>query len=386
MIAQIPTTIQVNAAEAAKEVQIIYSGEPLFKPIDSTTLSYAANTTEKVIKLSSGEYYACVKGIWFSSSSPTGPWQTATSVPPAIYSMPVSSPVYNVTYVTQHSTTTNVVESSYTSGYLGVFAVAVGAGIIIAAGTGYYYPPYYHYPPFGYPVYYPYAATYGMYAYRPYHYGNVAYRSSYNPHTGMYGRSATAYGPYGKSTIAQGYNPTTGTYARGSSVYSPYGSRTTAQAYNPYTGASAFTRQNSNANAQWGSTTLSDGRGQSATAGHITTGQGSAAAIRTRSGDMYAGSNGNVYKNTGNGWETVDRPQPKVSPHTTSGAQNAAANRPANMPGAAQRPDFNNREMNMEAQNRQRGNMQTMDYNRSRSTGSFQTGRTAQFRSAGRRR
>ncbi|MGZ5135002.1 MAG: hypothetical protein ACXWCG_07625, partial [Flavitalea sp.] len=64
MIAQIPTTIQVNGAEAAKQVNITYSGEPVFKPIDSTTMEYAVNTTEKVIKLSSSEYYACVKGIW----------------------------------------------------------------------------------------------------------------------------------------------------------------------------------------------------------------------------------------------------------------------------------------------------------------------------------
>jgi hypothetical protein len=37
MIAQIPTTIEVNAAEAAKQVHITYSGEPQFKPIDSSS-------------------------------------------------------------------------------------------------------------------------------------------------------------------------------------------------------------------------------------------------------------------------------------------------------------------------------------------------------------
>lgn len=385
MIAQIPTTIQVNAFEAAQQVNITYAGEPVFKPIDSTTMQYAANTTEKVLKLSANEYYACVKGIWFFSATPTGPWQTAISVPPVIYAMPVSSPVYNVTYVTQHVTTTNIVEASYTSGYLGVYAVAVPLGVLIIAGTGFYYPPYYYYPPFGYPMYYPYAMTYGMYAYRPYHYGNVAYRASYNPHTGMYGRSVTAYGAYGRATVAQGYNPTTGTYARGSSVSSPYGSRTSAQAYNPYTGASASTRQNSNPHAQWGSTTVRNGAGQSASVGHITTAGGSAAGIRTKNGDMYAGSNGNLYRNTGNGWEAVDRPQSKGAQQRGSGGitqNNAASTR--QQPSASQ--NFNSGEMNREAQNRQRGNLQTQDYSRSRSAGTYQAPQRSSRGGGGRRR
>ncbi|HTE24620.1 hypothetical protein [Flavitalea sp.] len=427
MIAQIPTTIQVNATEAAKQVNIPYSGEPTFKPIDSTSLSYAVNTTEKVIKVNDTAYYACVKGIWFNSNTPNGPWQTSTSVPPVIYAQPVSSPVYNVTYVTQTVTSPNVIESSYTAGYLGVFAVAVPLGIMIAVGTGFYHPPFYYYPPYGYPMYYPYAMTYGMYAYSPYHYGRVAYHASYNPNTGMYGRSATAYGPYGKATVAQGYNPSTGTYARGASVSTPYGSRTTAQAYNPYTGASASTRQNSSPHAQWGSTTINNGKGQSASAGHITTAGGTTAAIRTKDGDMYASKNGELYRNTGNGWESAERPQPKVNPNNTSGtAANpsvsnrqantpsastrdlngpSASTRPANTPSASTRPastpsvsnrqttspsvsnrdagmnaannrgSFNMQEMNRESQNRQRGNMQTQNYNRMSSGRSYQGGR-----------
>lgn len=378
MIAQIPNTVQVNAKEAAKQVQINYSGEPVFKPIDSTSMSYAVNTTEKVIKISNNEFYACVKGIWFTSSTATGPWATATSVPPVIYSMPVSSPVYNVTYVTQNVSYENpeVVESSYTSGYLGVFAVAVGAGIIIASGTGYYYPPYYYYG-YGYPMYYPYAVTYGMYAYHPYHYGHVAYRASYNPNTGMYGRSATAYGPYGKATVAQGYNPTTGTYARGASVSTPYGSRSVAQAYNPYTGASASTRQNSSPHAQWGSTTVRNGSGQSFTTGHITTAGGTVKGIKTGSGDVYAGRNGEVYKRTDGGWESVNRPEPKGgnSASTRPVTGNNASTRPATGNSSSSQPSFNsndfNREMNKEASNRSRGNYQTQNYNRSSSARTY---------------
>jgi hypothetical protein len=367
MIAQIPTTIQVNATEAAKQVNISYSGEPVFKPIDSTSLSYAANTTEKVIKVNDTSYYACVKGIWFNSNTPNGPWQTSTGVPPIIYAQPVSSPVYNVTYVTQTETSPNIIEASYTAGYLGVFAVGIPLGIMITLGTGFYYPPYYYYPPYGYPMYYPFPMTYGMYAYSPYHYGHVAYHASYNPNTGMYGRSATAYGPYGRATVAQGYNPSTGTYARGASVSTPYGSRTTAQAYNPYTGASASTRQNSSPHAQWGSTTVNNGRGQSATAGHITTARGTTAGVRTQNGDMYASRNGELYRNTGNGWESANRPQPKTNGSTLSdkrGGMNTTNNR----------SNFTQQELNRESQNRQRGNYQTQNYNRYGSGGGYQRG------------
>lgn len=349
MIAQIPTTIEADATEAAKKVNITYSGEPKFEPIEGTTLYYAVNTTEKVIKMSSDQYYACYQGIWFVSNTPTGPWTTATTVPEEIYSIPSSSPVYNVTYVTQTVTTTNVVQSSYTSGYTGVYFMGTPSGVVIISGTGYYHPPYYYYPPYGYPVYYPYPVTYGCYAYHPYPYGGVAYHASYNPATGVYGRSATAYGPYGSASAGQAYNSHTGTYARGASVSTPYGSRSAGQAYNPYTGASAATRQGSNANAQWGATTVNNGHGQSTTVGHVTTDRGT--AVKTSSGDKYAASDGNVYKNTGNGWEET----------SNSSGQRSSQN-------------VNTQEMNNEVQNRDRGNTQTQQYN-ARTTGSGSTAR-----------
>jgi hypothetical protein len=363
MIAQIPTTQEVDAVEAARQVHIVYSGDPQFKPIDNTTLFYAVNTTDKVIEVSSDSYYACVQGIWFVAPTPNGTWQTATSVPQSIYAMPTSSPVYNVTYVTQTVTTTNVVQSSYTSGYMGVYVVAAPAGVIIISGTGYYHPPYYYYPPYGYPVYYPYPVTYGMYAYHPYAYGGVAYHASYNPNTGMYARSATAYSPYGKATVAQGYNPSTGTYARGASVSTPYGTKSAAQAYNPYTGASASTRQNSNANGQWGSSTISK-NGQTAQAGHVSTSQGTAAGVKTSNGDMYAGANGNVYKNTGNGWESAASGQPRTTGANANGSlqNNAGAKQGAMQQPAGGAGGFNTQDLNKDMEDRQRGNTQTQQF------------------------
>ena len=94
------------------------------------------------------------------------------------------------------------------------------------------------------------------------------------------------------------------------------------EAYNPYTGTYAATRQGSSPTAQWGSSVVTNGN-QSAYTQHRTTSQGTVGSIqgsgggsavgastkygnaavgKTAGGDMYAGKDGNVYKNTGNGW------------------------------------------------------------------------------------
>jgi hypothetical protein len=322
LLAQVPTTMTVKPGEAAAKVKVDYGGEPKFEPIEGTSMSYATNTQDKVIKLGD-VFYLCLQGVWFMSPNPQGPWTTCTSVPQEIYTIPPSSPVYNVTYVTQTANPDGTVQSSYTSGYLGGFILGAATGAIIANGSGYWWPPY----AYG-AYYYPYAATYG------YHYATPYYNSA----TGAYGWSNAAYGPYGSAKWGAGYNPYTGTYARGGTVSTPYGSRSAAQAYNPYTGTYAQTRQGSSPTAQWGSSYVSRGN-QSATMGHYSTANGTvaaastsqggkaaasstkwgnSAAAKTSSGNMYAGHDGNVYKNTGNGWEkydngswnSVNKPQP----------------------------------------------------------------------------
>jgi len=330
LLAQVPTTMTVKSKEAAAKVKVEYAGDPKFEPIKGTSMEYAANTSDKVIKVSD-VYYLCLQGVWFMSPNPTGPWTTCTSVPQEIYTIPSSSPVYNVTYVTQTANPDGTVTANYTAGYLGTFILGAAAGAILADGSGYWWPPYCY---GGY--YYPYPGTYcGAY------YGGYGYRYPtpyYDSATGAYGWKQTAYGPYGSATRGAGYNPYTGTYARGASVSTPYGSRSAAQAYNPYTGTYAQTRQGSSPNAQWGSSYVSRGN-KSATMGHYSTANGTVAGIsgsqggkaagastawgnsavgKTASGNMYAGHDGNVYKNTGNGWQkydngswnSVNKPQP----------------------------------------------------------------------------
>ena len=261
LIAQIPTTATVNAATAAQAVKVSYVGAPQFQPIEGTTLQYAVNTPNKVIQVGN-EYYLCYQGVWFVSFSAQGPWQTAQTVPQVIYTIPPSSPVYNVTYVTQVPATTGYVTSSYTAGYMGMFVAGATVGAIVACGTGYYYPPY-MYGGF----YYPYASTYG------YH--------TYNPYTGAYGYGGAAYGPYGSAHWGTSYNPNTGTYARGATASTAYGKQAVGEAYNPYTGASAVTHQGSNAYGSWGQSVVSK-NGETAYTQHASNAYGSAGTSRRR--------------------------------------------------------------------------------------------------------
>ncbi len=436
LIAQIPTVMEIDPKSAAAQAKVSYSGDPKFAPIEGTSLYYATNTADKVVKVGD-VYYLCLQGVWFMSPNAQGPWTTASSIPKEIYTIPPSSPVYNVTYVTQTTTPSGTVESSYTSGYLGAFVVGVSVGVVVCSGTGYYYPPYMYYPPYGYPIYHPYPMPYGGYAYGGY----------YNTANGSYGRYATAYGPYGSATRAASYNPYTGTYKSGASVSTPYGSRSAGQAYNPYTGTYAATRQGSSPTAQWGQSYVSNGN-KSAYAQHYSTAQGTVGSLqgsqggkaagastaygntavgKTSSGDMYAGHDGNVYKNTGDGWQkydnssgswnTVDKPQNQQqaqqqkqsyqqhNPNSQANAQQAQQQKqtsqqqrpsspkpssttaqPHPQSSSQTRPSStaSTENLNSEMQNRQRGSTQTSNYQRS--TGSSSRTRSPSSGSGARRR
>lgn len=314
LLSQVPTTAIVNRAQAESQVKAVYAGEPQFIAIESTTMFYAVNTPNKVIRVGN-VYYLCLQGIWFVSSTPTGPWKTADSVPQVIYTIPASSPVYNVTYVLVSNPTPTTVEMSYSSGYLGMFVLGAAVGATVVYGTGYYYPPYVYYGP-RYPIYYPYPYTYGAAA-------------VYNPYTGAYGVGRAVYGPYGSAGTAAWYNPTTGMYGRAVTTQNTYGGHTYAQAYNPWTGTYATTSQGHNQYSQWGSSVVTNGNNW-AEAQHVTNNNGTAGSFQTSKGsagagfsgangnsgfvakdannnNVYAGADGNVYKKDSSGnWSKWD--------------------------------------------------------------------------------
>jgi hypothetical protein len=381
MIAQVPTSITVNAATAAAQASVTYEGAPEFVPIEGTSLSYATNTAQKVIQVGN-LYYLCLQGIWFMSSSPQGPWQTAPSVPQVIYTIPPSSPVYNVTYVTQVSASDGTVQASYTGGYMGAFILGAAVGAVVAGGTGYYYPPYIYHPGYGYPGYYGYPHTYG-------------YSSYYHTTTGAYGVSQTAYGAYGTASRSASYNPYTGTYAHTASASTAYGHASAGTAYNPYTGASAATKQGSNGYSSWGSSEVSK-NGESAYSQHYSTGQGttgsiqtssggkavgasgaygnSAAAAKTSNGNMYASADGNVYKNTGSGWQKYGSDgnwnSANTQQHNQSAEQHPSSSASSYHPEGGS--DWGS--MNQEAENRDRGEQSSQRYQDQRSSGGWGRG------------
>ena len=347
LLAQVPTTAVVNRAAAEASVKVVYAGEPKFVPIETTTMYYAVNTQNRVIRVGSA-YYLCFQGIWFISVSPTGPWKTADTVPTVIYTIPPSSPVYNVTYVVVSNPTPTTVQTSYTSGYLGVFILGMAVGATIVYGTGYYYPPYIYYGP-RYPIYYPYPYTYGVATY-------------YNPYTGTYGVGHAVYGPYASAGTAAWYNPTTGTYGRAATYQNAYGGHTYAQAYNPWTGTYAATSQGHNEYAQWGNSVVTNGNNW-AEAQHYTNANGSVGSFQTSKGsegagfttkngnsgfvakdannnNVYAGADGNVYKKDSNGdwskwsdggWTPVD-PSTGVQQTKNSNNQNPSGATNKNQP------------------------------------------------------
>jgi hypothetical protein len=310
LLATIPRTARVNKKELkAPDVQYA-GGKPEVKPIDgSQGVSQVVNTDKDIVKY--GDlFYMCFQGVWFVSKSAEGPWEVASNIPKEIYTIPASSPVNHVTYVTVEDDDDDDewVTFAYVAAYTGLM---VGWGCAVW-GSGWYYPPYGYYGGF-YPMYYPYPHTYGMGAW-------------YNPYTGGYGRGAAVYGPYGGVGMGASYNPRTGTYARGAAAYGPYGSRAAGQAYNPRTGTYAQTRQGSNVYGNWGTSSVQRGDDWARTAhtqnyatgrstsgvrtsdggGAVSTrGAGGRTTVgRTEGGDVYAGHDGNVYrKNEGGGWE-----------------------------------------------------------------------------------
>src|SRR5215475_1594349 len=239
-------------------------------------------------------------------------------------------------------------------------AFGFAMGVTAAAMTASYYHPIY-YPVYYHPGYYPYYGVpccgsvsgnvYGQW-------GNTAYsgtRTYYNNYGGAYGTTASgtytnyatgttgsyqggrSYNPYtgqaqagydrtfnttagGSGNVARGetYNTATGRYAYGSSVQATGAEGRTISSdagavSNPETGQAGAGRQTtvSNPNTGASKTTTSAagigpggaGAGRQTTYTNPTTGKTETYGAAKVNNNYYADANGNVYKNTGNGWQ-----------------------------------------------------------------------------------
>ena len=380
----IPQTATITRSEAKLTVQ--YDGDAKFAPVEGTPLNYATNTSAAVIKVSESSYYSVEAGVWFQASSPQGPWTVADSVPAEIYDIPPSSPLYYVTYVKVYSATPEVVYVGYTPGYYGT--VVSSSTTTVVYGTGWYYPPY-----IGPTVWYGWPYTYGVgagftystgsgwsfgfgygYGYYPWYYpwwGPMGYYGCcWYPYYGWgaWGGAAVAnvYGVWGNTaysrTGAAWANPYTGNY----------GAATRGAYYNTQTGRSTVAGRGYNTNIYTGNTYGYRGGatynpntgivagGGAGYAGNIYTRQGSAnrggfvyntntnTGVAAGKNNIYAGKDGTVYRynrdsgnwssNSGNGWQNVDKPQPKLQSEQrarTQGSQRSQSFRSTRPSGGA---------------------------------------------------
>lgn len=356
LLASIPTKT-VTATAAPPEVRVVYEGPPKFQAIETTTVQYAVNSPNSVF-LVGGSYYCCANGVWFTSPAATGPWTLCTSVPAAIYTIPPSHPMHNVTYVVVQSSTPTTVVYTQTAGYSGEYVAATGVlmfgaglitGAILADDHHHHY-----YAPYPVPYSYGWGARYDYHHGGYYRAGQVAYgpyagrgaTAAYNPRTGTYSRGAYAYGPQGSASAGRAYNPYTGARAGASRVDTAYGSAGRAAAYNPSTGEGARGGYRAGERGAAGAVQTTRGTGAAGVRGESGAGAaawdtryGQGAAARDRQGNVYAGKDGNVYKrdnsgswskNSGSGWQTTTRPQPTRELNAQAGARargNAQARR-----------------------------------------------------------
>jgi len=141
--AEIPQTAAVKRETV--DIKVIYDGKPKFESVDGTTLQFAVNCSETVIKGNSS-YYLVKKAVWYQSKAADGPWVVSDHAPTGIDKTKPSSPVYNTKYVYVYDFTPEVVYVGYTPGYMSSYVY----GPTIVYGTGWYYnpwrTPYYYYP------------------------------------------------------------------------------------------------------------------------------------------------------------------------------------------------------------------------------------------------
>jgi hypothetical protein len=342
-----------------------FDGPPQYAPIAGTPLSYVTNSHSPVIQVAPNAFYAVTAGVWFTAPQLTGPWVVATSVPPVIYTIPPSSPIYYVTYVRIYEATPQYVYVGYTPGYLGTVVAPYGT---VVYGTGYAYTPwigtYWYAPPYTYgvaatPVYnayvgYTWAFAMGLAtaAWLEPWWGGAYYHPGY---WGGYGCCATAsanvYGHWGATTwsgtrswyagggvagttfsgsyanartgttgdinagrqynawtgnATRGYDRTmngaaggSGNVARAGNYHVYSGQRSTASSVSG-TGAGGSSYQRSGATTAGPQGFAHAGEGSTYNA---KTGQTNSWATASLGNNHVADVNGNVYRNTGDGWQ-----------------------------------------------------------------------------------
>ncbi|MGP1345962.1 MAG: hypothetical protein ACTS3F_04740 [Phycisphaerales bacterium] len=379
LLASVPDKAEINRAQTT--IQVEYDGEPEFRPIDTTKVQFAINTSYDVF-LVDGRYYCCHEGAWFESNAPDGAWAVCVDVPDAIYTIPASHPSHNVTYVYVYDSTPDTVVVGSTSGYHGEYVVGglllFGAGMLLGAAIAddddwYHWHWHYHSCFYSYGCGAVYRGGYGGYYraaryYGPY--GGAGAGAVYNPRTGGWARGAYAYGPSGAGFARAGYNPWTDTWAGQAGRSTPYGSWTRGAVVRDDEWVRGGTASNWRGSAGWVETSRGGG---AIHADPVRGGQGT--IVRDSDGNLYVGRDGNIYRRDEQGswnqrqngeWNNVDRPDRPDRPDPRN-------ERPTTRDRS--RSESLHSDLERQHRSRDRGNARSNNYQRSRPAGGGRGGR-----------
>jgi hypothetical protein len=89
------------------------SGDPVMEPIRGTQLNYVANASVPIIQVDINNSYAVQDGVWFHAADVSGPWTVTSDVPPQIYAIPPTVPIYHAIHSRVISSSTDVVYFGY---------------------------------------------------------------------------------------------------------------------------------------------------------------------------------------------------------------------------------------------------------------------------------
>lgn len=330
----IPQTAAVKRSEA--KLKVTYDGKPKFEKIQDTNMKYAVNTSYSVI-LVKKKYYACYQGVWYVAGDPQGPWKVADHVPQEIYTIPPSSPIYNVRYVYIYNSTPDVVYVGYTPGYTGSYVY----GGTIVYGTGWYYRPWYG------TYYYPRPVTWGFHMrWNPWYGWSFGLSYHTGPFTFGIGFGGWHRGWWGPAGFHHGRHHG---YRRG--FYRGWHHGYRAGAHAGYrAGYRAGHRQNNIYKKK-------DNRYRNA---HVKRPQNrqQARTAANRKNNVLTDKSGNAHRRTGDGWQKRENNSWKKS------APSGGSSRPATQP----RSYRNRSSPERDYQARQRGSSRTQNYQRQRQT------------------
>jgi hypothetical protein len=365
MDAQIPQTAAVKRG-VADDVKVNYDGEPQFKAIEGTSLESAVNTGQQVLKVKDS-YYLCQQGVWYFATGPNGPWTVSDRRPDGVDDIPASSPLYNVKYVYVYDSTPEVVYVGYTPGYTWAYPYY---GTVVY-GTGWYYPGWVG------AYYYPWAWTWGWGAYYSPYYG-WGYRAGFGWGFawGFAWGAAWSHWGYGCGYWGGGGYYNGSIHIGNISIDRPGGGR--GQGGKPsQLPANGGGRGQGNRPAQLPSNNMYN-RGDNAKR-NATPEQRAKAAQDMRNNprvsqgmanNVYAGRDGNVYRQTGQGWQ--ERGQggswnKANMPSTGTMDRGGAAGSRGASAGTMDRTGAGN--LDRDAAARQRGTVQTQQFNSMRGSG-----------------